>query len=91
MPEDVETLAYRLRTVTDGNRCYLPVQEQRVVGSIVTAFADEVNAALDGRPLPRRGVVLPKLVELAGGVAPYDERQALKQPDWTSVDAPAAR
>ena len=26
-PEDVETIAYRLRTVTDGNRCYLPVQE----------------------------------------------------------------
>lgn len=91
VPEDVETLAYRLRTVTDGNRCYLPVQEQRVVGSIVTAFADEVNAALDGRPLPGREVALPKLVELAGGVATYDERQALKQPDWTYVDAPAAR
>jgi NADH-quinone oxidoreductase subunit F len=36
-------------------------------------------------------VALPKLVELAGGVATYDERQALKQPDWTYVDAPAAR
>jgi NADH-quinone oxidoreductase subunit F len=90
VPEDVETVAYRLRTVTDGNRCYLPVQEQRVVGSIISTFADEVNLALDGRPLPRRGFVLPKLVDLAGGVATYDERQALKQPDWTYVDPPGS-
>lgn len=89
VPEDVETIAYRLRTVTDGNRCYLPVQEQRVVGSIVTAFADEVNLALDGTPLPTRGFVLPKLADLGDGEATYDERQALKQPDWTYVDFPA--
>ncbi len=88
VPEDVETIAYRLRTVTDGNRCYLPVQEQRVVGSIISAFADEVNLALDGDPVPARGLVLPKLVDLADGVATYDERQALKQPDWTYVDLP---
>ncbi len=81
--DDVEAIAYRLRTVTDGNRCYLPVQAQRVVGSILTTFGDEFNAALAGRPLPDRGFVLPKLVDLAGGVATYDERQALKRPDWT--------
>jgi NADH:ubiquinone oxidoreductase subunit F (NADH-binding) len=86
LPEDVETIAYRLRTCTDGNRCYLPVQEQRVVGSVVTAFADEVNLALDGSPLPSRGFVLPKLVDLADGRATYDERQALKRPDWTYPD-----
>jgi NADH:ubiquinone oxidoreductase subunit F (NADH-binding) len=86
VPEDVETIAYRLRTCTDGNRCYLPVQEQRVVGSIVTAFADEVNLALDGTPLPGRGFVLPKLVDLAGGTATYDARQARKRPDWTYAD-----
>jgi NADH-quinone oxidoreductase subunit F len=81
--DDVEAIAYRLSTVTDGNRCYLPVQTQRVVGSILTAFADEINDALEGRPLPDRGFVLPKLVDLAGGVATYDERQAQKRPDWT--------
>src|SRR5262245_29827954 len=81
--DDVEAIAYRLQSVTDGNRCYLPVQTQRVVGSILTAFADEINDALEGRPLPDRGFVLPKLVDLAGGVAAFDERQALKRPDWT--------
>jgi NADH-quinone oxidoreductase subunit F len=86
-PEDVEALAYRLRTVTDGNRCYLPVQEQRVVGSVLTGFADEVDEALDGLPRRSTGFVLPKLVELAGGAATYDDRQALKQPDWTYREA----
>ena len=80
-------LGRRLATVTDGNRCYLPVQEQRVVGSIITAFADEVNAALDGTPLPDRGEVVPKLVELADGEATYDLHQAHKRPDWTYDDA----
>jgi NADH-quinone oxidoreductase subunit F len=88
VPEDIETMAYRLRTVTDGNRCYLPVQEQRVVGSVLATFVDEVNAALDGQPLPARGFVLPKLVDLADGIATYDERQALKQPDWTYAESP---
>lgn len=82
-PEDVESLAYRLRTVTDGNRCYLPVQEQRVVGSVLTAFADEVEDALDGIPAPHRRIAVPKLVELGDGIATYDDRQLLKQPDWT--------
>lgn len=86
VPEDVEAIAYRLRTVTDGNRCYLPVQEQRVVGSILTTFADEVNDALDGVPLPRRRIEVPKLVDLSGGVATYDDRQPLKQPDWTYLE-----
>ena len=86
MPEDVEAIAYRLRTVTDGNRCYLPVQEQRVVGSIMTAFADEVNDALDRVVIRRRGLQVPKLVDLAEGVATVDDTQARKQPDWTYAD-----
>jgi NADH:ubiquinone oxidoreductase subunit F (NADH-binding) len=87
-PEDIETIAFRLRTVTDGNRCYLPVQEQRVVSSILAAFPDEVAAALEGRPVPERAFVVPKLVDLAGGAATYDERQAHKRPDWTYEGEP---
>ena len=82
-PEDLDTLAFRLQTCTDGNRCYLPVQEQQVVSSILQAFPDELAAALDGNPLPTRGELVPKLVELTDGRAVYDERQALKRPDWT--------
>ena len=63
-PEDVEVVAYRLRTVTDGNRCYLPVQEQRVVGSMLATWVDEINAALDGTPVAVRGLTVPKLTDL---------------------------
>jgi hypothetical protein len=54
-----------------------------VVSSILQAFPEEVAAALDGQPLPARGELVPKLVDLAGGRATYDERQARKRPDWT--------
>ena len=83
VPDDLDTLAFRLQTCTDGNRCYLPVQEQQVVSSILQAFPGEVAEALDGRPVPSRGMAVPKLVDLVGGRAVYDERQARKRPDWT--------
>jgi NADH-quinone oxidoreductase subunit F len=86
-PDDLDTLAFRLQTCTDGNRCYLPVQEQQVVSSILQAFPDEVAAALDGVPAPARGMLVPKLVDLADGRATYDERQARKRPDWTYDDS----
>ena len=63
-PEDVEAMAYRLATVTDGNRCYLPVQEQRVIGSILAAHIAEIDEAVAGHPRPDRGFVLPR--ELPG-------------------------
>ena len=59
-PEDVEAMAYRLATVTDGNRCYLPVQEQRVIGSILAGHVAELDEALAGRPRPDRGFTLPR-------------------------------
>jgi NADH-quinone oxidoreductase subunit F len=63
-PEDIEVMAYRLRTVTDGNRCYLPVQEQRVIGSVLATCVDEINDALDGVPPTLRGLEVPKLTDL---------------------------
>jgi hypothetical protein len=34
-----------------------------------------------------RPIQVPKLVEIADGVATYDERHRLKQPDWTYREA----
>jgi NADH-quinone oxidoreductase subunit F len=82
-PEDLDTIAVRLLSCTDGNRCYLPVQEQRVIASILQSFPEEVAAALDGIPLPARRLPVPKLVDLRDGKAVIDERQARKRPDWT--------
>jgi len=82
--EDVEVIGARLANVTDGNRCFLPVEEQHVVGSILRAFPEEFAAHLEGRcPSPRGDLIAPKLVDLADGVATFDERHRAKRPDWT--------
>jgi NADH-quinone oxidoreductase subunit F len=69
---DVDAIGQWLGRVTDGNRCFLAVQERLVVGSIMTAFADEVEEHLTLRRCPRpRPLPLPQLRDLAGGVATY--------------------
>jgi NADH:ubiquinone oxidoreductase subunit F (NADH-binding) len=85
---DIGEIGSWLRKVTDGNRCYLAVEEQVVIGSILRAFPEEFAAHLEeGRcPRPRR-IDLPKLVDLVDGRAVYDEDHLRKQPDWTYRDA----
>lgn len=82
--EDLDSIAGWLDRVTDGSRCYLAAEEQRVVLSVLRAFPEEVAAHLDGQGCPRPGGrPMPKLVDLAEGVATYDESFWRKRPDWT--------
>jgi len=85
---DVQVVGARLRTVTDGNRCYLPVEEQLVVGSLLRTFAEEFAAHLEGATCPSpRDLVTPKVVDItADGQVVYDERQRAKQPDWSYAE-----
>jgi NADH:ubiquinone oxidoreductase subunit F (NADH-binding) len=80
---DIEVLTASLGTVADANRCYLPVQEQLVVRSILDRFSDQLESHLEGRAAAPREIVVPKLLDIVDGVAVIDERQALKRPDWT--------
>lgn len=83
---DLAGIAGWLERVTDGNRCYLAVEERIMVESVLRAFPDEfdAHAAAGGCPYPARGLVpMPKLVDLADGVATYDETFWRKRPDWT--------
>jgi NADH-quinone oxidoreductase subunit F len=81
---DLDTVSDRLGVVTDGNRCYLPVQERNLVSGILGEFFDELRAHLDGPcPFDRREAPIPKIVDIADGVVTYDERQRRKRPDWT--------
>jgi NADH-quinone oxidoreductase subunit F len=81
---DLATMQMWLDRVTDGNRCYLAVEERLVVSSILSAFTDEfVDHIANHRcPRPERRPI-PKLLDLANGKATYDERFWLKRPDWT--------
>jgi NADH:ubiquinone oxidoreductase subunit F (NADH-binding) len=82
--EDVAVIGARLANVTDGNRCFLPVEEQHVVGSILRAFPEEFAAHLEGDcPNPRSDLIAPKIVDLVDGRVTYDERHRRKRPDWT--------
>jgi NADH-quinone oxidoreductase subunit F len=81
---DVERIVSWLGRVTDGNRCYLPVEERLVVESILRAFPEEIAEHLDTGVCPRpRYLPTPKIVDLRDGKAVYDERQERKLPDWT--------
>jgi NADH:ubiquinone oxidoreductase subunit F (NADH-binding) len=81
---DLDTIEHWIGRVTDGNRCYLAIQERLVVASILETFAAEFEEHVVSGSCPRPGgFALPKLADLRDGVAVYDDRQALKQPDWT--------
>ena len=84
--EDLERIQARLTVVADGNRCFLPVQERRVVASLMLLFPEDFAAHLEG-PCPRpREIPIPKIVNLEDGRVTYDLRQARKRPDWTYED-----
>jgi NADH:ubiquinone oxidoreductase subunit F (NADH-binding) len=82
--DDLRWITHWLGQVTDGNRCYLAVEEQVMVNSIMQAFPEEFveHVELGGCPRPRR-LPIPKLVDLAAGVATFDEAFWRKRPDWT--------
>ena len=81
---DLDTITGWLDRVTDGNRCFLAVEERQLVSSVLTAFSTEFDEhlALGRCPRPRR-LPIPKLVNLTDGRASYDERFWDKRPDWT--------
>jgi NADH-quinone oxidoreductase subunit F len=86
---DVEVIGARLLSVTDQTRCYLAAEEQILVSSLLRAYPEEFALHLEGRcSVAPRAIHVPKLDEVADGVATYDERHALKQPDWTYLDTP---
>lgn len=81
---DIGEIHLWLERVTDGSRCFLASEEQRVVSSVLRAFPAEFADHIDmrGCPLPDPRP-LPKLVDIAAGGAVYDTDYARKQPDWT--------
>jgi len=87
---DVETILARALTVTDAQRCALPTGETLIAQSAVHVFRSEFAEHFgSGCPRPR-DIALPKIVDFneRAGAFRYDERYALKRPDWTYADDP---
>jgi NADH-quinone oxidoreductase subunit F len=85
-PLDFEVIGERLRDVTSQTRCFLAEEEQRVISSLLVKFPEDFVAELEGAPAVEI-LPVPKLVDIRGGIASYDERQQQKQPDWTYTAA----
>ncbi len=85
--QDIKAIKGWLNHVADGNRCYLAVEEQVMVRSIMRAFPQEFaeHIQLGKCPNPRE-LLIPKLINLEDGVAVYDGSYSRKQPDWTYAD-----
>jgi NADH:ubiquinone oxidoreductase subunit F (NADH-binding) len=82
--DDVRGIVHWLGRVTDGNRCYLPIEEERVIRSVLEAFAGEVDEHLEDGRCPRpRDLPIPKVVDLGSGDATYDTTFWRKRPDWS--------
>jgi NADH-quinone oxidoreductase subunit F len=80
---DVEVIAQRAQTVGDRARCYLALQHQAVVSSLVERFPDDLRAHATGAVEPAEPVLVAELVEVQGNKVLIDERFAEKQPDWS--------
>ena len=87
----IELIQHWLPEVASGNRCFLPVEEQQMLGSILRGFPEDFDAHLAGSCPTPRAIAIPKLVDLDESGARYDARQMRKRPDWTYDDADPAR
>jgi NADH-quinone oxidoreductase subunit F len=85
---DLEALLRWTHTVTDQNRCYLPVGSQLVVGSTVEAFVDEFVATVANGAATPGGLPTPLVehIDEDTGEVTYPDRYHLKQPDWSYAD-----
>ncbi|MBS1838114.1 MAG: hypothetical protein JST64_10510 [Actinobacteria bacterium] len=81
---DIEAIGQWLERVADGNRCYLAVEERDLVSSVLRAFPEEFVDHIEQQRCPQTDErPIPKLLDLVGGCATYDESYWRKRPDWT--------
>jgi NADH-quinone oxidoreductase subunit F len=81
---DVDELGPALQMVTDQNRCYLPVELQTVIASILREFPEDFVAHLEATPPPPRLYRLPKLADMSDGTVTY--AAAVPDPGATYLD-----
>lgn len=75
--EVLGSIATRLRSVTDANRCFLGTEEQLVVSSILRVFPEDIAELLEGRAASTRSVHVPLIKDIAAdGTIEYDRRHA---------------
>jgi NADH-quinone oxidoreductase subunit F len=82
-PTDFDNMRRRVAVVGDRARCYLAIQQQVVLTSILEHFGDELGDHLSGDPGPVSPELISELIDIRGGRAVLDTRHWDKQPDWS--------
>ena len=90
--DDLAAVADRVGTVADGARCYLALQHQLVLDSILRLFPEALTAHVTGgvgavEPVP----ILPITGIDEAGQFVLDVAQLAKQPDWTFDDTDSGK
>ncbi|MFN2504604.1 MAG: NADH-ubiquinone oxidoreductase-F iron-sulfur binding region domain-containing protein [Acidimicrobiales bacterium] len=80
---DLEAIADRVQTVSTEARCYLALQHQAVLGSLLERFPESLRAHLNGDSPAVEPVLVAELVNISDAGAVVEERFRDKQPDWT--------
>jgi NADH-quinone oxidoreductase subunit F len=86
---DIAAIRTRTATVTDANRCYLPVGAALLVRSALEEFAAEFDARIGTPSPPDVAVPVPKIVHIDtdDGAVSYDHEYYRKRSDWSYADA----
>jgi NADH-quinone oxidoreductase subunit F len=85
-PDAFELLTDLVANVSVGNRCFLATQHERVVGSLLSLFPDEVTAHIERRAHAVAPVRIAPIVDIVEDTAVLDDDHERKQPDWTFND-----
>ena len=87
---DIAEIRKRTETVTDLNRCYLPVGAALVVRSTIDRFADEFHDHIGRAGDPAVAITVPKIVDWDDGAQAFtlDHDYHRKRSDWSYAPAP---
>ncbi|MDQ4096285.1 MAG: SLBB domain-containing protein [Actinomycetota bacterium] len=73
----------RASTVGNRARCFLALQHEAVITSLLERFPGALEAHLNGDADPVDAVLVAEMVQVQDGKAIVDEQFLQKQPDWT--------
>ncbi len=87
-PDDPERAMFGAASAPQGNRCYLPVQGSILLPSLMRRFAGEFTDQIANAAEPVAEWQVPKIVDYDEEAHRfvYDQKQPLKEPDWTYRD-----
>jgi NADH:ubiquinone oxidoreductase subunit F (NADH-binding) len=80
---ELQEIADRVATVGDRARCYLALQHQAVLSSVIERFAEPLRAHVSGAAEGVEPVLIAEMVDIQRTRTIVDERFRDKQPDWT--------